>query len=331
MNPPWLDDSESEDDEDWMAENLLKYKHLFTYKMEHLPLLLKIHPEGSKVVIVSQKKTGRFEVLVFKLPAKLMTIDPKEEGLLNSRELSVIGGVHLEHLSILDVDFVPGKDCSIMILGDGKLEIYELEADSDLLALKHSFRQVKNAKFIRVLAKEKVIAVCDDDKHYVINCADFTFCSFVSKDLLDFDLTSGLACDTLTIFNNEFEPIHEHKLNLMKSGRIKVIDQETVLLALIDEQEHLFSASLKSKAISQRQSTLNLKKDSKLAWACDGKFLVYSEGKKVQIVDWTEDRLVFAHECSKKASKVTAVEVHPKLNRVIICADDSKAVQAFWF
>ena len=61
MNPPWFEDSESDDD-DWMSQNIAKYEHLFMYKLEHSPLKIKIHPEGKHILLLSRTKKSKYSV-----------------------------------------------------------------------------------------------------------------------------------------------------------------------------------------------------------------------------------------------------------------------------
>ena len=61
MNPPWFEDSESDDD-DWMSQNIAKYEHLFMYKLEPLYTLLS---ESSLVDFVSISHTAK------RLPPKI--------------------------------------------------------------------------------------------------------------------------------------------------------------------------------------------------------------------------------------------------------------------
>ena len=134
VNPPWFDESDSEDDE-WMSESLDKYKHLFKYNMENSPLKIRIHPNGKLILLLSLTPRQKYEILVFKTPGKILARNPEEEGLINNRELTLVCG-YIEAKTVLDCDFDPSKEDSIavLVLTIGIVERFQRKDDnSDLL------------------------------------------------------------------------------------------------------------------------------------------------------------------------------------------------------
>ena len=132
VNPPWFDESDSEDD-DWMSESLDKYKHLFKYNMENSPLKIRIHPNGKLILLLSLTPRQKYEILVFKIPGKILARNSEEEGLINNRELTLLCGC-VETKTVLDCDFVPNKACDILVLTPGQVDIFKRKDEtSDLL------------------------------------------------------------------------------------------------------------------------------------------------------------------------------------------------------
>ena len=132
MDPPWFEDSDSEN-EDWMTENVNKYQHLFMYKLEHTPVKIKIHPEGKFVLLLSKTKKEVYELAIFKLPEKVLAVNSNEEGLLNSRELSLKCGVYVEQ-KVLDCGFWSNCENSIFVLHLNKLDLYNVKENRFFLS-----------------------------------------------------------------------------------------------------------------------------------------------------------------------------------------------------
>jgi hypothetical protein len=69
----------------------------------------------------------------------------------------------------------------------------------------------------------------------------------------------------------------------------------------------------------------------KISWTHDGSYLAVTCSRQVHIFIPSKSDSIFVHKCSKKASRIMDTITHPKFNRLLLCADDSKTVQAFWF
>ena len=108
-NPPWFEDSESED-ENWMSESIQKYEHLYNYKMDYPVKILKVNDES--MLVVTEKSPSMFEIAIYFLPVKVHRnppLDKSKEGLIKNRELMLKHGLRIES-EILDADFI--RDCN---------------------------------------------------------------------------------------------------------------------------------------------------------------------------------------------------------------------------
>ena len=158
VNPPWFDDSSDSEDDDWMSESLDKYKHLFKYNMENSPLKIRIHPNGKQLLLLSVTSRQKYEILVFKLPGKVLATSPEEEGLINNRELSLLCGC-IESRTVLDCDFAPNEVCAVLVLTPGKVDVLKRKDEaSDLLVKTETFSMDKPGTQLKV-AKEKIFVI----------------------------------------------------------------------------------------------------------------------------------------------------------------------------
>ena len=146
------------EDDDWMSESLDKYKHLFKYNMENSPLKIRIHPNGKQILLLSVTPRQKYEILVFKLPGKVLATSPKEEGLINNRELSLLCGC-IESRTVLDCDFAPNEICAVLVLTPGKVDVLNRKDEaSDLLVKTETFSMDKPGTQLKV-AKEKIFVI----------------------------------------------------------------------------------------------------------------------------------------------------------------------------
>ena len=151
VNPPWFDDLSDSEDDDWMSESLDKYKHLFKYNMENSPLKIRIHPNGKQMLLLSVTSRQKYEILVFKLPGKVLATSPKEEGLINNRELSLLCGC-IESRTVLDCDFAPNEVCAVLVLTPGKVDVLKRKDEaSDLLVKTETFSFDKPGTKLKVV------------------------------------------------------------------------------------------------------------------------------------------------------------------------------------
>ena len=115
-NPPWIDDSSAEsDDDEWLFNSMQRYKQLCTYSIVCEATSIDIHPVSRQLVIaglrqpmIASKSNNQttFEIAVYRIPEKLVVENNEEkEGLLNGRDLSLLAGIGLEK-EILNVRFL---------------------------------------------------------------------------------------------------------------------------------------------------------------------------------------------------------------------------------
>ena len=145
-NPPWIDDSSGEsDDDEWLFNSMQRYKQLCTYSIVCEATSIDIHPISRQLVIAGlrqpmiAKKSNNpttFEIAVYRIPEKLVVENNEEkEGLLNGRDLSLLAGIGLEK-EILNVRFLNSEQ--LLVIQTEAVSVWSIISDSDLLIkLKH--------------------------------------------------------------------------------------------------------------------------------------------------------------------------------------------------
>ena len=203
MNPPWLEDSDSDDD-DWMEDLILKYEQLYDYKMDDPVKILKVHPKGDKILVITERinstqstlQFGKsYEISIFQLPAKILSTNREEEGLIKSRELSLKYGLHFNCL-IFDADFMSHEN-EIALLTEKGLELLKPQKDSNLL---------KNSELIPMQNKTK-IKITQDNNILVLGPNSFNFltCDFkLRMDSLKLPVTVIDVLDVIQFTTNQY-------------------------------------------------------------------------------------------------------------------------------
>ena len=328
MNPPWFEDSESDDD-DWMSQNIAKYEHLFMYKLEHEPLKIKVHPEGKFILLLSRSKKLKFELTIFKLPEKLLAVNPEEEGLLNSRELTLKCGFYHDQ-TVLDCEFWPHADNSIVVLLLGKLELYQVKEDESDLLVKNQSVSIDPCKVVKVCDKT-VILISD----YSVQLVDEDF--NVSKTIketgvLDCLVTQGgviiLKWNELKVFDGQdlcqLKNTISFGFNLSSPVALSAVESSIRLAAMLNDtllhtEFNYNSTKLHFEEISQCPELIR--------WTNDGSLTLVQE-KKIQVYN-RRNHVIFEHESSKKSQKIVDFSPHPQAKKVLLCIDNAKSLQAF--
>ena len=80
-----------------------RYSHLHMYRLAFTPTCLDI--SSDKILVSGKSGTSEncFEMSVFRIPAKLMTTCPEEEGMTKERDFSLVAGVTHEKFNFLQV------------------------------------------------------------------------------------------------------------------------------------------------------------------------------------------------------------------------------------
>ena len=91
-------------------------------------------------------------------PGKVLATSPKEEGLINNRELSLLCGC-IESRTVLDCDFAPNEACAVLVLTPGKVDVLKRKDEaSDLLVKTETFSFDKPGTQLKVV-KEKIFVI----------------------------------------------------------------------------------------------------------------------------------------------------------------------------
>ena len=92
------------------------------------------------------------------LSGKILATSPKEEGLINNRELSLLCGC-IESRTVLDCDFAPNEICAVLVLTPGKVDVLKRKDEaSDLLVKTETFSMDKPGTQLKVV-KEKIFVI----------------------------------------------------------------------------------------------------------------------------------------------------------------------------
>ena len=328
MNPPWLEDSESDDD-DWMSQNIAKYEHLFMYKLEHEPLKIKVHPEGKFILLLSRSKKLKFELTIFKLPEKLLALNPEEEGLLNSRELTLKCGFYHEQ-TVLNCEFWPHAENSIVVLLLGKLELYQVKEDESDLLVKNQSVSINPCKVAKV--SDKTVILISD---YSVQLVDEDF--KVSKTIKETGVLDCLVIqDRVLILKwNELKVFDGQDLGQLKHTISFGFNLSSpVALSVMESSIHL--AAILNDTLLHTEFNYDSKKlhfeeipqcPDMIRWTNDGSLVLVHE-KKVQVYN-QRNHVIFEHESSKKSQKIVDFSPHPQAKKVLLCIDNAKSLQAF--
>ena len=328
MNPPWFEDSDSEDD-DWMSESIRKYTHYFKYNMDQMPLKVQFHPNGKLMLVLNETSSRKYEILVYKIPAKLLAVSPKEEGLINSRELSLICGFYSQE-AILDCDF-HHQNLIVFAKTLGFCKVLKRKDDtSDLLieSIKFPLLPSLNLTSIRLAAF----------KYGIEDLKKFEFHQEELMNVLDFmayDETKVIiiAKANKILFKNQDRqkeiPYNKQMtcVKMKRTGpRINLVSQ--------DNENQLYTATYESEEKLEwaklELNFSNLPALSQFLWIGDSKLALRHE-KKIQVFDLLSKDSVFAQEASKKSTQMSDFDVHPTLPNVLCCCDNGKSLFLFQF
>merc|ERR1719464_442805 len=300
-----------------------KYKHLFKYNMENSPLKIRIHPNGKQMLLLSVTSRQKYEILVFKLPEKVLATSPKEEGLINNRELSLLCGC-IESRTVLDCDFAPNEICAVLVLTPGKVDVLKRKDEaSDLLVKTETFSMDKPGTQLKVV-KEKIFVI--GEQVQILGLKDFNL--EYDGNLLDFVVQDS---ENIIAVTENSKIIESPQMDTLKKACVRIMENEKLLICVQNHVGNLFSciydsSDLDFKALDGVALDCEI---SRMTWLSDSRIILHY-GKHIEILDIKFNRSLFSHEAPKKASEIMNFAVHPFLPNIVCCCDDSKSVQIFW-
>ena len=139
-NPPWIDNSgDDSDDDEWLFNSMQRYKQIFKYSIVCDAASIDIHAGSRRLVIagarsswVGNKSNNKalYEIAVYSIPEKLVLESGEKEGLSNGRDLSLLAGIGLES-SILKVAFLSSD--LLVFVQKNTVSVWSIDSESDLL------------------------------------------------------------------------------------------------------------------------------------------------------------------------------------------------------
>ena len=328
MNPPWFEDSESED-EDWLFDSIQKYDHLFEFKFE-LDLPLKIIKVQDDNLLMVKQHNSKWEVAIYQIPAKLLSKNSEEEGLLKSRELNLKYGYYTSSC-VIDAEFLPSEKVALLVQ-DG-LEILETQNDSDLLVKKHFVNlQYKPTRIKYNSSFRNVQTCCANELKIIGNNFELNFEIEIPDFIKDFIQTPAneflIATDSEVIrMNAKGEPLHRFKFEtIMKRCSVT----PTFQISAITEHGKLFIGHITDNVFKIREVT-EIEDCSDLKWIENQHSIMVTSNEKLHLVEFENQKTqsIFTHSASKKAKSISAFASHPTIPSVIFCAYDTKCLQIF--
>ena len=329
MNPPWFEDSDSTDDEEWM-DSIQKYDHLFDFRLDHPVKIIKVQDDN---LLMVKQHNSKWEVAIYQIPAKLLSKNSEEEGLLKSRELNLKYGYYTSSC-VIDAEFLPSEKVALLV--QYGLEILEAENDSDLLVKKHFVNLQHKPTRIKYNSSFTNIQICCANKLKIIgNDLELNFEIEIpdSPDsILDFIQTSAnefLIATESDVFrmNSKGETLNRFKFEtIMKRCSVT----PTFQISAITEHGKLFIGCIKDDFFEIKEVS-DIKDCSDLKWIENQQSIMVTSNGKLHLVEFENEQTqnIFLHSASKKVKSISAFASHPTIPSVIFCAYDSKCLQIF--
>ena len=326
MNPPWFEDSDGTDDEEWM-DSIQKYDHLFDFRLDHPVKIIKVQDDN---LLMVKQHNSKWEVAIYQIPAKLLSKNSEEEGLLKSRELNLKYGYYTSSC-VIDAEFLPSEKVALLVQ-DG-LEILETENDSDLLVKKHFVNLQHKPTRIKYNSSFRNIQICCANKlKFVGNDLELNFEIEIPDSIKDFIQTSAneflIATESNVIqMNSRGETLNRFKFETtMKRCSVT----QTFQISAITENGKLFIGRIKDDTFKMKE-VLEIEGCSDLKWIANEQCIMVTSNEKLHLVQFENEQAqnIFTHSTSKKVKSISAFTSHPTIPSVIFCAYDSKCLQIF--
>ena len=326
MNPPWFEDSDSTDDEEWM-DSIQKYDHLFDFRLDHPVKIIKVQDDN---LLMVKQHNSKWEVAIYQIPAKLLSKNSEEEGLLKSRELNLKYGYYTSSC-VIDAEFLPSEKVALLVQ-DG-LEILETENDSDLLVKKHFVNLQHKPTRIKYNSSFGNIQICCANKLKIIgNDLELNFEIEIPDSTKDFIQTSAneflIATESDVIqMNSRGETLNRFKFETtIKRCRVT----QTFQISAITDHGKLFIGRIKDDTFKMKEVS-EIEDCSDLKWIANEQCIMVTSNEKLHLVQFENEQAqnIFTHSASKKVKFISAFASHPTIPSVIFCAYDSKCLQIF--
>lgn len=148
---PW-EVTDEKDDEDWFYKSISAYNHLLMYNLPLQPEHLVLNPAGTCLALSGKnsRSADKNEIAVYRLPSKLLCQTEHEQGLNNSRDFKIAGGVFVDQ-PLSGLQFISpeaavfyqeegesGKEeLAVSLTGGRGVEVWQLREQEDDLVLKY--------------------------------------------------------------------------------------------------------------------------------------------------------------------------------------------------
>lgn len=268
------------------------------------------------------RRSQKYELCVFEMPAKLFASNSEEEGLINNRELSMICGCSLDE-QVLDCQFDPKDEDQVLVLTLNKVQVYQRKhSESDLLIkIKDISLDLVPSKL--VLLDQGVLVIDHGGK----NVQDLNKDSKISCDhkVLDIFQQENKTCFVTT---NNVQVLDDQEGTLNKLPLPSVIKQASVnksTIAVIDEEHNVYCSKIPNFNGKFEFTDINVKASN--SSILNPSHVAIVKGKKIQIININDKEVKLEHEASKKATEITDVAIAEP--NILCCSDDANSVHIF--
>ena len=86
---PWDDGASDSEEDDWLFSSLTRYNQLLMFHLTVQPQCVALAPGGNTLVVGDGEKQ---ELVVYRVPSKLMAGSKEKEGLTSNRDFGLVAG-----------------------------------------------------------------------------------------------------------------------------------------------------------------------------------------------------------------------------------------------
>jgi len=366
--PPWeLNEGEDEEDDDWFFKSITAYSHLLMYNLPLLPEELVINKAGNQLALsgINPRAVDKTEISIYRLPSKLLCQTEQEQGLNNSRDFKILGGVLVDH-PVSGLQFIRREPCNfyteqddtgceeelaVSLRGCRNLEVWRLREEQDDLVPQYKIETAliptswqisgqklvltdgKRVELIDLKTRNQIfiipLAGVQTDQVKVAILGDRIYLGGSSGTLFCYDIESGNL-----IHSTDFSQSISSGCTKTWSWDIAPRFVAESALIAINQSGEFFSVSedLKSLAALERLQSGGIMVTNKSR----NRFAVHS-GQLIKVYDVKDDQIepVFLHEghatSKSKDRRVSKCFFHPWLEDTIISADVDRNLQIWQF
>jgi len=141
------------EDDDWFFKSISAYNHLLMYNLPLLPEQLVINEAGTQLALsgINPRAVDKTEISIYRLPSKLLCQTEQEQGLNNSRDFKILGGLLVDH-PVSGLQFIRREssnfyteqddtgceeELAVSLRGCRNLEVWRLREEEDDLVLQY--------------------------------------------------------------------------------------------------------------------------------------------------------------------------------------------------